>query len=385
MSKVLVLDGNQRSALAMTRSLGRHGVTVLSADSTPHSLTGRSKYCAQECQYPSPNVDVQRFVSWLSQIIDKEGIDTVFPMTDITTATLLQHKTALGNSKLPFPAFSAYEAASNKAELFQRAEKLGIPVPQTHYIHTEDDLEGVFDSLQYPIVIKPANSRILANNQWVSTEVSIAESAHVLRQRVAATPWLQKHPFMLQEYIQGQGQGIFALYNQGTPLAFFSHKRLREKPPRGGVSVYCESAPIEPAMRSISEQILGDLNWHGVAMVEFKVAADGTPYLMEINARFWGSLELAIRAGVDFPYLLYQIAQGEKLSPIANYREGQRLRWLLGDLDHLYLVLKDPESSIVTKLRTAFNLLTTSPFGTDHDTFRLSDPGPFLHELRHYF
>lgn len=384
MSKVLVLDGNQRSALAMTRSLGRQGISVLVADSTPHSLAGHSRYCARECHYPSPDLDVQRFVAHLAQMIDQEGIGTVFPMTDITTATLLQHKEALGDVKLPYPAFAAYETASNKAELFQRAEKLGIPTPQTHYINTPSDLDAVFESLQYPIVIKPAKSNILVNNQWVSTEVSIAESAQVLRQRVAATPWLRDHPYMLQEYIQGQGQGLFALYNQGTPLAFFSHKRLREKPPRGGVSVYCESAPVNPAMHNIAEQILGDLAWHGVAMVEFKVAADGTPYLMEINARFWGSLELAVRAGVDFPYLLYQMAQGEKPAPVVNYQEGQRLRWLLGDLDHLYLVLKDPSIGVGAKLGAALHLLTTSPFGTDHDTFRISDPGPFLHELRHY-
>lgn len=357
---------------------------MLVADSTPHSLAGRSRYCTQEIQYPSPDVDVQRFIEQLSQLIDRENIDTVFPMTDITTATLLKHRESLGGVKLPYPTFSAYEAASNKAALFQRAEKLGIPIPQTHYINTPSDLDSVFDTLQYPLVIKPANSRILVNNQWVCTAVSVVESAQALRSRVSETPWLKEHPFMLQEYIHGQGQGVFALYSQGTPIALFSHKRLREKPPSGGVSVYCESAPVEATMRKISEQILGDLNWHGVAMVEFKVAPDGTPYLMEINARFWGSLELAVKSGIDFPYLLYRVAQGEKPAAVENYQTEQRLRWLLGDLDHLYLVLKDPDATMGSKLGTALRLLTTSPFGTDHDTFRISDPGPFLHELRHY-
>ena len=52
----------------------------------------------------------------------------------------------------------------------------------------------------------------------------------------------------------------------------------------------------------LKQELLDELNWHGVAMVEFKVTEDGTPYLMEINTRFWGSLQLAIDAGVDFPY-----------------------------------------------------------------------------------
>ena len=85
------------------------------------------------------------------------------------------------------------------------------------------------------------------------------------------------------------------------PVAFFAHKRLRERPPWGGVSVLSESAEPDPRLKALARQLLDDACWHGVAMVEFKVAPDGTPYLMEINTRFWGSLQLAIDAGVDFP------------------------------------------------------------------------------------
>ena len=68
-------------------------------------------------------------------------------------------------------------------------------------------------------------------------------------------------------------------------------------------------------------------------MVEFIVADDGTPFLVEVNTRFWGSLQLSIDAGVDFPYLLYQIFTSDRADSIHHYREGLRLRWLLGDLD----------------------------------------------------
>lgn len=32
------------------------------------------------------------------------------------------------------------------------------------------------------------------------------------------------------------------------------------------------------------------------------------PKLMEIDGRFWGSLEVAIALGIDFPYLFYRLA-----------------------------------------------------------------------------
>lgn len=119
-------------------------------------------------------------------------------------------------------------------------------------------------------------------------------------------------------------------------------------------------------------------------MVEFKVAEDGTPYLMEINTRFWGSLQLAIDAGVDFPYLLYQLACGEKPEPVVRYKSGIRLRWLLGDLDSLYLTLRDRQYSTAVKLKALLRFLTPSPFKTRHEVNRWSDLGPAWYEVKQY-
>ena len=71
----------------------------------------------------------------------------------------------------------------------------------------------------------------------------------------------------------------------------------------------------------------------------FNRKSDGTPYLIEINGRFWGSLQLSIEAGIDFPFLLYKLALGNKLECELSYKEGVKSRWLLGDLDHFYLKL----------------------------------------------
>ena len=125
---------------------------------------------------------------------------------------------------------------------------------------------------------------------------------------VAHDPCFNQHPFLVQAYVSGKGQGLFALYDRGKPVAFFAHKRLREKPPSGGVSVLSESVKVPPNLYYMGRRILDPVQWHGVAMVEFKVADNGIPYLMEVNARFWGSLQLAIDAGIDFPWLLYPLA-----------------------------------------------------------------------------
>jgi len=129
---------------------------------------------------------------------------------------------------------------------------------------------------------------------------------------------------------------------------------------------------------------LNEASWHGIAMIEFKVAPDGTPYLMEINTRFWGSLQLAVDAGVNFPWLLYQLACGDQPGPVKNYTTGVRLRWLLGDLDNLYLTLRDKRYSKTTKLKSILRFLTPSSFKTRHEVNRWSDPAPAWHELKQY-
>src|SRR5205823_2531443 len=111
---------------------------------------------------------------------------------------------------------------------------------------------------------------------------------------------------------------------------------LREKPPSGGVSVLRESVPVDPIVRDQAIRLLGPLGWHGVAMLEYKQdRRTGTPYLMEVNGRFWGSLQLAVDAGVDFAYLAWQLALGHRPEIAPSYRVGVKSRWLLGDLDHL--------------------------------------------------
>jgi predicted ATP-grasp superfamily ATP-dependent carboligase len=196
-------------------------------------------------------------------------------------------------------------------------------------------------------------------------------------------------PFFVQEYTRGKGQGIFALYNRGQPVAFFAHKRLREKPPSGGVSVLSESVELNPQMVDIATRVLNHVNWHGIAMVEFKVSPERGPFLIEINARFWGSLQLAIDAGVDFPYLLYAMACGESVEKIDAYRVGLRNRWLLGDLDHLYLRLREPNANTNFGVaRASWHALREFLKFFDRDTRyevnRWDDLGPFFVELKAY-
>jgi predicted ATP-grasp superfamily ATP-dependent carboligase len=110
---------------------------------------------------------------------------------------------------------------------------------------------------------------------------------------------------------------------------------------QGGPSTLRESTH-DPELLGSAIRLLKALDWYGVAMVEFKVdPRDNVPKLMEINPRFWGSLELANAAGVNFPWLLYQTAMGRLPEPTFDYSVGVRCRWLVpGDILHF---ISNPE------------------------------------------
>ena len=388
MGKVLVTDGNQRSALALTRSLGRKGVEVTVGEERLPCLAATSKYCTDSFAYTAPTTDPEGMIDDLKKQLDGGNYDLLIPMTDITSHLVAKHYHELSTyTKIAMPQPETYRSASDKTEMMHRARQLGVPIPQTYFVESIDEAISLAPDLTYPIVLKPRQSRYLTDSGWALTRVAYANNPEQL---IAA---IKKHdpslPLpMLQERITGPGCGAFLLFDHGTEKAVFFHRRLREKPPSGGVSVLRESIPIDSKMKDDATRLLKSLNWHGVAMVEFKQDNRDNQYkLMEINARFWGSLQLAIDAGVDFPHLLYRMETESSLAAVNSYRTGVRSRWFLGDLDHLLARLFKSANRLNLpngapgRLRTMFDLLKLKHVSTRYEIIDRDDPAPARHEF----
>jgi predicted ATP-grasp superfamily ATP-dependent carboligase len=153
------------------------------------------------------------------------------------------------------------------------------------------------------------------------------------------------------------------------------------------VSVYRESVPLDRSLVEQSAELLRAMNWQGVAMVEFKLdQRDGQAKLMEVNGRFWGSLQLAVDAGVNFPLLLYRLALGEDVPAQTQYRIGTKSRWLLGDLDHLLIRLARPANGTAgsSRWQACRDFLRFREPDLRYEILRRGDTGPGWFELRCY-
>lgn len=381
--RVLVLDGNQNQAVASVRSLARAGHRVLAGDSSAWSKAGLSKYCSQSFQYPPPSRSTAPFVERIVEIASTEPGTLVLPMTEATTLPISVHREVLfsAGARLVLPCHCDLLRAFDKDETTRLAVSLGIAVPQTTVMSANENPHQTAAAVRYPVVLKPRSSQELS-----SREIRVTG-----RPRYASNPQEFVNAFeeisrratiiLVQQYVEGEGTGYFALMRHDELRAEFAHRRIRDVYPTGSGSAVRVSVAPDPEIREAALAILRALKWHGVAMVEFRKQQGKPPVFLEVNGRFWHSLPLACYAGVDFPLLLTQMAETGDVDFPPAYLIGVRCRWLVGDFRHLAEVWRGAPQGFPEpypkRLKSLRDFLMPVR-GTRHDLFRWEDPLPEL-------
>jgi len=322
----LVLDGHSRAAVETLQALGRYGVEVdVAAERDCPALY--SKYVRQRLTQPPAN-DPHRLAEWITEQDALRGYRLIVASTEFSLQafrTLADENPV--RTKAVLPGNESLSTSLDKQKTCELASGLGLAVPRTVLIESGSKLPTVD---RYPVVLKPTQSTQVTPESVTTMAPEIVQNES--ERAAVLEKWSQCVPVQQQEYIAGRGLGIEFLFNHGQRVWHFAHERIHEYPLTGGASTYRRSVYADPTLLEQAQRLLAALRWHGVAMVEFKVARDGSFYLMEINPRFWGSLALSIDAGVNFPLGLWRIASNETLSPQPNYRVPYYTRDLANDL-----------------------------------------------------
>jgi predicted ATP-grasp superfamily ATP-dependent carboligase len=182
-------------------------------------------------------------------------------------------------------------------------------------------------------------------------------------------------PAVVQEYVPNGGErGVYAMYDYGSDCrAATVQKRLRSCPPEGGPSCFRKTVS-DPELLDLADRLLSSIGWRGPAMVEFRIdPRDGEPKLMEINPRLWGSLALSVAAGVDFPYLLYQLGAEGRCDDVPGYETGVYARHLAGEIGYV--------ASSEDELVALREVLRAAPGPCSFDLLSREDPVPALRYL----
>lgn len=335
--KVLVTDGANRVALAVVRALGRAGAEVAVVEQERFArkmpATFRSKYVSRHDVIPTLGHDG----AFLKGLVDRaSGFDIVLPVSTNVALACAAARDRIP-ARLPIPPLALLRRANDKSAALAVARKVGVPIPVTYAPEDDEELESVLERLRFPAVVKLRDDAgtVLEPGQ----RYAVGRTADDVRRAYRALHALKPFP-LIQEKVEGPGYGVGVLAEQGKVLASFAHRRIREYPVSGGPSTFCVSV-VDGRLTGYAASVIGELGWTGVAMVEFK--KDDDYRLMEINPRFWGSMALATRAGVNFPELLCRRAMGEEVGDAPRYDAGVKLRFLPLDAAAAWSAMRDAE------------------------------------------
>ncbi len=377
--RVVVTDGEFKHTLGIVRALAAsgHEVHVIAQSSRAPSV--HSKFVRAWHASPAPSAPA--YDARLIELATALAPVSVVAVGNgsVAAADRLRERWPAG-VRCALPPREAFAIANDKTRTGEIARSSGVRTPHERVVADEAAARAALAEFGAPLVLKSAREEGRKVVRYVRTTAELAEAFQDVRTRSSAG-------VLAQEYIAGDGWGFSALYWNGRRVRHFMHRRVREWPPSGGASACAESVPEFPELERAGTKLLDALQWHGVAMVEFKGGAKGgvtarngdwrgaalTPaplVLMEINAKFWGSHDAALAAGVNFPADLVALLEGHSLAPQTPY-PARRISWPLGgDLWHgLYR-----PSALIPVLRDALSPAVAH-------TWRADDLGPTWREL----
>ncbi len=381
--KVLVLGSDTQSFLATVRSLGRRGGEVHIGWHDPRSPASRSRYIARRHDLPAFSLASDEWKSALIDLLARERFDLVLPVHDRELLILQTYRDDLDGrgSRLYLLDEEVFRTTYDKLRTARLAEAAGVPTPRQMRVGPATDAGHVIETVGLPAWIKPARSVELRapDDRHLALKATSADEV------AACLATLPDDDAVAQAHFPGEAITCDALVADGEILLLHQASLLHLSF-GGGCGVYRRTDLPDPYLRDACERLTRALAYTGQINFDYRVdRGTGAWVLLEINPRFAAPLPLALAAGADFPYRLYQLlVAGDRQVP-QEYRTDLRCRNLTGDLvwhlRNLRADRSDPALPTRPLGRAARDLLAMFSPRDRNDTLVLDDPVPGLVEL----
>ncbi|SEM88686.1 Predicted ATP-dependent carboligase, ATP-grasp superfamily [Nitrosospira multiformis] len=358
---ILVADANALGSLACIRSLGRAGHRVIATSASPRPLGFGSRY-AKVCLSQPPYDPAATFIEWLDHAIEQNAIDCIIPTEGLLLAIrpwveryqhlmpLSQKGDEIYRAFAKFDFFNSFLAPGADA-------RLRFHLPPTVLISPSQTSLEVLENHAGPYYLKMDASYAKTNG----AESLVIRLPNLEKVASVVSEQLQHYSrFIIQSHVKGEGVGVFFLRWKGKVIARFMHHRLHEVPWEGGVSSLRRSWWHEDIYQDALAR-LSYLDWNGVSMFEYRWDPSTDEFfLMELNARFWGSLHLPLQAGIDFPKLLISAWNNESFAP-PEAQIGVRCRLTFPkEVEYVISRMKSPNLSLWEKIWTLLEFFVLS-------------------------
>lgn len=312
-TNILLTEGHYKHTLGLARHLHNLGFNVwcLGNKYSANRYSRYLKYVPHDYLKYSDDENV----TFIRNLVLKESITKFIPVGAGSVAFAVrnfQHLSEFVGLDVPSPKL--LRSVFDKIEISRIAAEIGIRIPATYSFEDWALREGVLES-NFCLKKKNELGERIPTSYFNSRKEALAF--------VENLPLVLRKELMVQETIEGSGEGFFAFYQNGEILDGYTHRRVRETPITGGSST-CAESTNSPDTFLLGKKLLDSLDWHGPAMVEFKRDfLTGDLFFIELNPKYWGSLELGFEVGMNFNSAK-QVGLGNPMMP-AKSISGKKL------------------------------------------------------------
>lgn len=306
---ILIPDGESHLSLSVARCLTHVPgvkVHVLSHDAWPHVRFSRHR-ASFTCRDRASGNDP--YLEEIARTAKRVNAGILLPVSEsgIRLAAARRRDLETVTAVTSLPPLDAFDTAVDKWRFAEYMQTHGIPTPRTILVQASARL----DELVFPALLKPTHGTNGSYIRQFDDRASLARFLEAERKEARV--------YIIQNLVRGYDIDCSVLCRDGEILAYTIQKGIILNSQRFRPPLAIEFLQHDEVLQ-VTSKLISALRWSGVAHLDLMVdEADGRVKVIELNARYWGSLLGSLAAGVNFPYLACLEGFGRSL-PQAGYR-----------------------------------------------------------------
>jgi len=351
---VLLTHGDYLGTLAAARAFDRLNVPCFLADDQALSVTAFSRCIKKRMPMPSAG-DWDSFVAKLIDYGKQSPHRLLYPTSDDTAWLLARYQHELKPYfHLYSPDVSVIYQLLNKQSLFQSCRAWDIPMPDTVFPESGEELKGQ-SFADGPWLLKPRTQIGLKHGYKgfvVPTNDRMAENFDFFKQRLIYQQDLITYDKevirpMLQRYYPHAQESIISVsgfYHPILGMRAIASRKVFQFPKRLGIGLCFEGISIPEDCRRNLHTLFKNCGYFGVFEAEFIWNEDEKKHLLiDVNPRFYGQMSFDIQRGLPLPDLVLAAAIQDEVflqklwqkdpalqrPELWNYGNGWMVYWML--------------------------------------------------------
>ena len=367
--KVYIL-GNHIQALGLSRMAADLDLQVSLFNESKISVARFSNSCHRFVVFSNLNELLDLLLNE-----DSEPSTLLLATNDKMIGFMAQHYHQLSSKYiLSIPDPGIIEICHNKRLTYQKAKHLGIPIPESYFPNTIEELSRLESKIRFPVILKPAVMYRFHDETgkkvFLCKDFSELVSNYQLMRKI-----IPAEEVIVQEYISGGATSLYSFgsfFANGEIYGGFIANRIRQNPMDFGVSTTFAKTVLIPEIEKLSSKFLTDIDYFGLSEVEFMYDEDINGYkLLEINPRAWKWHSISNKLDIKLLEMLVHYLEHKPISKKIN--DKLDIAWI-EEITDTYVSIKE----MINRRLSVSDYIKSMRLTKEFATWSSRDPLPLL-------